>query len=434
VSGFEWITRFISLLKPSYLFEKDKKLTIHNSGHSLRSRSTLFIVALTLSALATAEDQTNTTPSAEKIYITWSASTGLGYDSNAYQSPRYPYVDYAASSVSVFPEVKSGIFVPYQAKLDIAKNRQLNSRLLGTTSLDGKFYPGNGLSEANTFNVELSGGSEYVLSGEKISSDSIYVGALFEKHENVYVDHESGSSKTTTMTGAGIDGRTSYMGIGVEGKYARRAGNIDYSINGQYILNDYQDTGVVSQFDHSYFALDAEASIPINHNNALILSYDHTVRNYSGRHARDAQGTETISSPMLAYTYNGIGAKWSSQISPDWMLLLDYDHTRRADNYQSYDESRENGYGMRLSYEQGRLKTRLDLHHWVRDYPNGFAFDVAGQGAKTYRGNILELRAELEQPNNTALWTELYHKTQNSSDLRYDYARMLIMAGMSWAY
>jgi hypothetical protein len=420
---------------PDALLVKVKIVANINSVSTLWVNTTAIIAAMTLSALASAENQIAPAPSAEQINMTWSASTGLGYDSNAYQAPRATYVDFAVvPAVNVVPQKESGFFIPYEAKLDLAKNREFNSRLLGTASLDGKFYLENGLSEANTFNAEISGGSEYVLSGERISLDIIYVGALFEKHENVYVDHESGSSKTTTMTGADFEGRNSYTSIGVAAKYKRRAGDIDYILNGQYILNDYQDPGAISQLDHSYFALDVEANIPINPISALNLSYEHTVRDYSSRHARDVLGAEITANPMLAYTYNGFGAEWSKLISPEWLLFLDYDHTRRADNFESYDESRENRYGVRLSYEQGRLKTRLALHHWERDYPNGFAFDVAGQGAKTYSGNILNLRAELEQPNNSALWTDLNYKTQNSSDLRYDYGRILIMAGIRWAH
>ena len=174
--------------------------------------------------------------------------------------------------------------------------------------------------------------------------------------------------------------------------------------------------------------------MPLYPRNMLSLSYEHAVRDYSSRRARDALGAETASNPLLIYTYNAVGAKWQNRLSADWRLDLDYDHTRRTDNFVSYDDSRENRYGVRLSYEQGRLRTRMALHHWERDYPNGFAFDVAGQGAKAYSGNILKFRAELEQTKNTALWTELFYRAQKSTDLRYEYARMLVMAGMRWTY
>ena len=418
---------------------KAKKVIGIGSQRKLRGNITAFIVVLSLPAMASADVQTDTAPSAGQIKTTWSASTGIGYDNNVYQSPRSPYADYAAlpagSNPIITPRKDSGFFVPYEASLAISKKRELGSRLLGSASLEGKFYPAGGsLNNANEYDLSLGGGSEYALSDEEKSSRTLYVGALFEKHENVYVDHESGSGKNTTMTGAGIQGRNSYTGIGVEAKYTRRVGDIGYGLHGQYILNDYQDPGVFSQFDHSYFALDAEAGVPINPNNALNLSYDHTVRDYSGRHARDAQGIESSANPLLAYTYNGIGAKWSSRISPDWMLFLDYDHTRRNDNFQSYDESRENRYGILLSYKQGRLTTRMALHHWERDYPNGFAFDVAGQGSKYYSGNILKLRAESEQTGKASLWGELLYRAQNATDLRYDYSRMLVMAGVTWTY
>lgn len=109
----------------------------------LRVDSMVFIVAMTLSALAFAENQIDTAPAGEQTNISWSASTGLGYDSNAYQAPRAPYMDNSVvPGVPVVPQTKSGFFVPYEVKMDIAKNRELDSRLLGSASLNGSFYRG----------------------------------------------------------------------------------------------------------------------------------------------------------------------------------------------------------------------------------------------------------------------------------------------------
>jgi hypothetical protein len=189
---------------------KAKRVICISTLRKLRGNITAFIVALSLSAVASAEDQHDTRPVAEQMNMSWSASTGIGYDNNVYQSPSSSYVDYAAlpagSNPAIIPQKDSGFFVLYGASIDLAKNRELGARLLGSASLDGKFYPAGGsLNNANEYNASLSGGSEYVLVDEINSSRTLYVGAFFEKHENVYVDHESASSNTTTMTGAGID-------------------------------------------------------------------------------------------------------------------------------------------------------------------------------------------------------------------------------------
>ncbi|MFZ5523098.1 MAG: hypothetical protein ACOY9D_03305 [Pseudomonadota bacterium] len=402
-------------------------------------RPTMFVAAMMLSAMASAA----TAPKAERGDITWSAATGLGYDSNAFQAPSAPYYDYyagkllalpPASTPLVTPQRKSGFFVPYEIKAELAKIRDQGSRLLGSAAADGSFYLG-GISNANEYNVRLQGGIEYVMAREEKSEDTLYVGGLFGKHHQVYVDHDSGTSKSTTISGTDISGRYNYVNYGVEAKYKNRTGGFAYGFIGQYMLNEYEDPLVVSQQDHSYYRLGADASITVAPATRLELTYDHSARDYSDKHALDAQGTySTANNPLLGYAYNSFGATLRNQISPGWLLYLDYDHNTRTDSYVGYNDYKLNRYGARLLYAKGALKTRLAFHHWTRDYPNAFAFDVAGQPAKTYSGNDLKLKAELEQTKNSALWAELIYKAQNTTDLRYDYVRNQIMAGMSWAY
>lgn len=397
----------------------------------------VLVVALTLPAVASAasapESAAKTAPVAEQGNFTWSAAAGLGYDSNVYEAPRAPYVDYAlAAPALVTPQAKSGFFVPYELKADMTKIRNRDSRMLASAKADGNFYLGSSLSNANEFNLGLNGGFEYVLAREGRSEDTLYVGALFENHQRVYVDHDSGLGKTTSSTLKDISALYSYIKMGVEAKYKHRVGDIEYGINGQYAINDYENPAGAPQQDHTYYTLGADTSIPVATRTDLNLSFDHSVRDYSNRHSRTLQAAFTTS--LLAYTYNTVGATLRNRISPDWLLYLDFDHSRRADNNAGYGDYRENRYGARILYGQGRLKARLALHHWGRDYPNAFAFDVAGQATKTYSGNVLKLKAELEQTKNTALWTELVYEAQNTTDLRYDYVRKQIMAGMSWAY
>lgn len=396
-----------------------------------------FIIAMTLPAMAAAATVSN----ADSGNIKWSASTGLGYDSNAFQAPRAPYIDYYAGKLNpvyltqpMVPQRKSGIFIPYEIKAELAKSRGQDSRLIGSVAANGSYYLG-GLSNANEYNVRLHGGTEYVIAREGKAENTLYVGPLLGIHRQVYVDHDSGSSKTTTVSGTDISGRYNYMNYGVEARYKHKIGGIAYGFNGQYVLNDYEAVAAVAQLDHSYYSLGADASVPVTDQTKLELSYDHSARDYSNKHALDALGNySSANNPLLSYSYNSFGATLRNQISPGWLLYLDYDHNTRADGFVGYDDYKENRYGARLLYSQGSLKTRLAFHHWGRDYPNGFAFDVPAQGAKTYSGNVLKFKAELEQTKNAAYWAELVYKSQSTTDLRYDYVRTQIMAGMNWAY
>jgi len=411
--------------------------------------ATIFIVAMVLPAAVNAEIVTKPVaaesapasiapevaedaPKIKRNNITWSVSTGLGYDSNAYQAPRAPYIDYSlAPPAPTTPQRKSGFFVPYEIKADLAKSRDQGGRLLGSATADGNLYLGAGLGNASEYNFGLHGGFEYILANEGKYEDTLYIGALIENHKRTYVDHDSGTGKVT-VNGRDISGLYSHTSFGVEAKYKHNIGDIDYGLNGKYTLNDYENPPGVSQQDHSYYTLGADTSIPVANKTSLNLSFDHSVRDYSNRHSRDAQALLTTS--LLAYTYNTFGATLRSRISPDWLVYLDFDRALRADNNVGYGDYKESRYGARILYGQDRFKVRLALHHWGRDYPKGFAFDVAGQAAKTYSGNVLKLKAELKQTEDTTLWSELVYEAQSTTDLRYDYDRKQVMAGMSWAY
>jgi hypothetical protein len=368
----------------------------------------------------------------------WSAMAGVGFDSNAYQAPRSTYVDYAAlpigSNPIVVPQRKSGLFFPFEVMADVVQSHEKDTRLLGSASAKGSLYPWGSVSDADEYNVRLRGGYEYVLETRRKSENTFYVGALVGKHKQIYVDHDSGVEKITTLSGIDISSRYSYTNLGFEAEYKHRIGNINYGFTGKYLLYDYDDPVAVSQLDHNYYRLGAEASFPVARYTRLGLSYDRSVRDYANRHSRNAQGRILNANPLAFFTYNSVGARLRNRISSQWLLFVDMDHSQRADGYVSYDDYKENRLGARLLYEEGRIKARLSLHHWARDYPNGFAFDVAGLGAKTYSGNDLKFRAELEQSKSSALWAELIHDVQSATDLRYDYVRTQIMGGMSWVY
>ncbi|MFZ2542128.1 MAG: hypothetical protein WAW75_10220 [Gallionella sp.] len=390
--------------------------------------STLFMVAMTLPVIASAASEANETPVAEQSTFNWTAMTGLGYDNNVFRAPRAAYTDLSLGVPAVvIPQRKSGVFVPYEIKVDATKNRDYDSRLIGSAALDGSFYLGNGLASANQYGLTGSGGYEYVLARNEKSADTLYIGALVGTHKREYVDHDTGLGKTAFN-------RYNFLRFGVEAAYKSRAGILDYGLSGEYLLNDYEAPVTGSELDNSYLKLGAEVDVPISPMSKLNVAFNHSIRDYSNLRSRDNTGLSSVANPLLVYTYNDISFTLHNRISPDWLLYLDYDHTNRTDGTVGYNDYAKNRYGARALYGQGRIKARLSLHHWTRDYPSAFAFDVAAGGRKTYSGNDLKIKAEYEQTKNSALWTELLYKSQNTTDLRYDYVSSQFMAGMSWAY
>jgi hypothetical protein len=371
-------------------------------------------------------------PGTAPVDFQLSAKAGLGYDSNAYKAPSSSYIDLAAGNAVVNPSAKSGFFVPFEVEAKAAKNRTQNVTLLGSAGLDGSQYAG-AVSSASQYSAALNGGAKYVLSRDGKAENSLYGGAIIEKHNQVYVDHDSGATKTTAG-GADISTRYNYMSLGGEVKYKHGTGSIDYGFNGKLLQNNYDNPPGVNQLDHTYISLGAEASMPTFAQTRLSLSVDHRIRDYANRHARDAQGTLANANPLLVYTEDAIGATLRKRFSERWLAYFDLDLSQRADNFVGYNDYSQNRIGGRVLYEQGDIKGRVALHHWSRDYPNGFAFDKPAGGAKTYSGNDLKVSAELAHGKNTAFWAEVVYDSQTATDLRYDYVRTVVMGGMSWKY
>lgn len=403
---------------------------------SMTFSNTAFIAAMMLSTPLYAA--TPTLQSDETVEYRWSAKTGLGYDSNAYRAPNSSYVDFAAlptgSNPTVVPEKQSGYFVPYAISVEAKSFRDDNNTLIGSGDLNGSAYIGSGLTNANQINIELSGGLAHKLQHDKNEKNTIYIGGIIGKHNRVYVDRDSGQGQTLTA-GEDASNRYNYIKLGVEAEYKHRSDNFDYGFNALLSTNNYDSiVGTSTEEDHTYFVLGADASTPIADQTRLKFSLAHKARNFSKRRSRDAQGTLLTTNPLLRYTYNSAGITVRSRLSDQWLVYGDFDYRRRVDGIVGYNSYNQSRVGVRLLYEQGKLKTRLALHHRERDYPNGFAFDDPIGGAKTYRGNVLKLKAEWELTKDTGLWAELAYDAQTATDLRYDYVRTLVMAGMSWTY
>ncbi len=386
----------------------------------------LFIIPLLLSFTAAAATETKD----EQSNITWFTATGLGYDSNVYQAPSAPYIDYSVLPLgsNVTPKLVSGFFVPLEMKMT-AENKNMNNRWIGSASLKGNFYANADIRNANEYDLDLSGGKKHILERKGAVEDTIFYGIFTGKHEQIYTDRDTGLDKKP-----GIADRYSYTSIGVEAEYKHRTGSVDYGVKGKFTQNDFADPVVVSQLDNTHFKVGADVEFEVSSASKLKLAYSHAVQDYSDRHARAASGALSNANPLLIYTYNGVDASLRNRLSADWVLYLDYDHTRRTDDYVAYNDYTQNKYGARILYGTGAIKTRLVLERWTRDYPNAYAFDVATRGEKTYNGSNLKFKADWEKSANSSLWAEVIVNIQNSTDLRYDYDRNQIMAGMSWTY
>lgn len=413
------------------------------------SRLATIVVAMGLCGIAYAQEDAEPEAEAGAVesaaekdagQVKFYAKTGLGYDSNAFQAPGAPYVDYYAGGLlgganpTVVPQRKSGFFVPYEIRVATAKSLAQDSRLLGSVKADGRHYPVSSVSYADQYTVRLRGGSEHVLGREESLEDTLYFGALAAKHQENYTDHDTGLPKVTTVSGTGISDRYNYFGFGGEAAYKHKTGSAGYGVKAQYIVYSYDDPVVVAKLDHTFYRLAADTSFHVAPKTKLALGLGYSVRDYANRHSHDAQGVYAVANPLLLYSFNKAGAKLSHRLSPGWAFSVDLGYTQRVDHFVNYNNYAESAYGARIQYGHDRLKARLSLHHFSRNYPNALAYDVFGQPQKTYSGNDVKLKVDMEQSKTTTLWTELDYRSRASTDLRYAYNRKQIMTGMTWSY
>lgn len=369
----------------------------------------------------------------DQFNLSWQAETGLGYDSNVFRAHDSAYVDYAAiptgSNPTVVPKMSSGFFVPYKAGVEVTKRHELQGEFVGSTTASGRFYSG-GLNKADELKLQAKGGSEFDL-GKNGSKHKAYLGVLYELQRKAYVDHDSGAEKTTSA-GADISNRYNFTAVGLEAEYRNKVGRFDYEVSTKYQNRDYDDPIAVSQLDHIYFMLGIDIDYSLSDAFELQFSGAHSTRNYSDRHAHSANGVYSSANPLLSYTYGDAGISLKSQQWEDWTYFLDYKRSQRKDGYVNYNDYTQQKAGGRVVYGKGNLKGRAALHFWKRDYPHAYAYDIAGQPAMTYSGSDLKLKAEYAQTRALSYWVEAVIDNQDSSDLRYDFKRKQIMAGVSW--
>ncbi len=398
-------------------------------NNKLMFHALLGMLAMTMSMLACAEIG----PRVGKGDFSWFAETGLGYDSNPYHAPSNAYFDYgvgATQNTTVVPQVRSGFFVPFTAHVDVGRQNEKNGRLIGLVTVDGRRYLGS-VSDANELNLEARGGSTFDLGGKGNSERQAYAGLVLEKHDQVYVDHDSGDPKITAG-GSDISNRYNYTSAGIEGEYQSSVGGVDYTISSQYLQNDYDDPVVVSQMDHNFFSIGGDADLKLGVGMKLKFLAEHYTRDYTERHARTANGVYATANPVLKYTYNKFGVTFRERLNEDTVYYLDYNYLQRADNYVNYNDYKLHRFGGRFLFKQDALSGRVSLHRWQRNYPNAFAFDIAGQPAKSSSGIDLSVKAGYAQSKQFSLWAEVILDKNDSSDKRYAYDRKQLLVGVRW--
>ena len=389
-------------------------------------------IAMTAS-VAHAADEKVKAPSAS---TSWSAEAGLGYDSNVYRTHSGSYTDFAPLiAVPVTPKVQSGFFVPLEVKGKYLSSTALGTHLAASGRVHGRIYANSALSKGNDYNYAARIGLNNLFARQGKRTDELYAGLLVGRHQKAYVDRDNGGDKLTTVNQADISNRYNYNTLGIEARFSKEIGAIQYGLEGVIENRDHDDPVVVDQYDHRYSEFGGNVEFKLAQTSQLKLSYAHTVRDYAERNARDLNGTYANANGLLKYTDNNLKLSSRNQLGQDWVGYLDYAYTQRADNFQGYADYTENEFGVRVIYAPGeQWRTHFAASRQKRNYANAYAYDEPTQPRLTADGSKVKIKSEYMRSPRHSLWTELEYDIWNTNDLRFDYGRYQIMAGMKWDY
>ena len=164
---------------------------------------------------------------------------------------------------------------------------------------------------------------------------------------------------------------------------------------------------------------------------ALDLQYDYYVRDYDDRHSRDLNGALLASAPLLKYVYYQAGASVRVKAAKNLTLYLDYSRLEREDaNYVGYNDYTEDEFGVRAILHFDTFKVRAKYAWTDRSYPRAFAFDNPVEPRMNYDVKKVLIKAEKELGKHSEVWLEYESRNTDSTDLRYEYDKYQVMAGV----
>lgn len=362
----------------------------------------------------------------------WSASAGLGYDSNVYLTPDAPYNDLSqAGNPLIVPNKQSGLFVP----LGLGADYSAPSGMAFSYRFDGEIYLNSALRNANTYDNNATLGWNMTLGGA-----DFYAGLLAGYHKKIYYDRDTGEAKLSRVSGTNISNRYTHLDFGGEAKLRQKVGNVEYKLDTKLAMLFYNDPIVMAPLDHMLFELGGSGRFPLGSKSTkLKLGYDFAIRDYSNRSARNTQGVQSRANGLLTYYYHTVNAQLFQKLGRKFYAYLDYWHTWRIDGAVGYNSYSKDRVKLRLRYH---LTRNFLLHGSVsysrKNYPNAFAYDNPAAGKKTYNLTEASLKAEYDHLfsgfGDPSLWIKGDYVKQSSSDLRYAYNQTQAVIGADWQF
>ncbi len=397
----------------------------------MNKQSILIAVSLALSSAGAAA--TDVSP----VNFNWSIESGMGYETNVYHTPDHDYVDYYADpngGVIAQPEEQAGVFIPLKAKTQLITPLNAHAALNARYRFSGYYYPESALNDASSTDHELNLGTDFAL-GEKGRKGKAYAGIFVRSHDKVYVDHDNGYPKTSTA-GVDVSNRYTYKSFGLEGDYERKLSRRN-SVGVKTVLEslDYEDPVAWNQYDHTYFMLETYLEHRLGRKTNLSAGISTELRDYSERHAYSADGRLLASNPLLTYKYMIYELGLRHRFSANTVSYFDYELLQRRDSHVGYNDMDQSSFKVRVIHDiNDRMRLRVKVRFFDRDYLNAFNFEEPSQGIKSASGSDLLLSGEYRWNQHKKYYADFKQNTRDNSDDRYQYDNSSLIVGAKWEY
>ena len=363
---------------------------------------------------------------------------GIGYDDNPFLTPDRSYFDQFALQV-INPDRQSGFYVPVRLAGSYA-GTGTDRRFVLEYRLRHHAYAGSDLGNADETNARVAAGLQWVTARRGVREDAFFVTSHLGYNKEVYFDRDTGGGQIFTQGNAGD--RFTYTALGLEGGYRHRTGErIEYAVEGLYEARNYEELAGVRSLDASRLRLSAGMEADLTDTMKLYLDYYYQIRDYDDRLSRDLSGALLTTNQNLKYLHHDLGASLRFKPHGIWRLFLDLDYRIRNDDFVGYNDYTETGIRVRSVWREGDRRLRAAVRLRSREYDNAFIFDMPTNPAggldnphKDYDILDIDLQGRIPAWGHARLFGELDYRDQETTDPRYTYDRLQVIAGLVWEY
>jgi hypothetical protein len=359
------------------------------------------------------------------------ARVGAGSDDNIFRAPSEPYIDFSdPTRPVVVPEAYSGTFVPVDFRAKYRVNSLDYENFFGAYRLSGRFYDGDTENNADEYSHELRFGSEYDRREEERRS-RVYSAFTIAQHDEQYIDPDTGNPRTSN--GEEITDRMDYVRYGPRLTTLQTFGKLSFALRIKGELWDYEDTGVVPEYDHEYFLLGGNVQYKFANASLLRFTVEKSSRRYSSRPSFDLDGNQSITNPAVRYDYLELGLLARQRITDTIWFGFGYELMDREDRYLGYNDFSRDTYNFEFHWSPGRrFDLEIETAYRNYDYPNAFAFHEPAAGEKTLETLDAEILATWRISRHFSLIGEAIYRETASTDTRIAYDRTRYSLSLVW--